>query len=360
MDEGETATYTVERDTRWLSAEVIINISSDNPDITVSPAQVSISQYGWSEREITVTAANDADGEDDYATIRHIANGGHYNNLSDRLRVEASDDVTVTPTPTPGTTPTQTPAPRSTPMPMPGLPTVENTFTTQVSVDGQTVTITREAGSLSGVTLAYPSVLTRNLRITIALLLHGIPLSSERFGLGTMPAARAAATLTVAGVAAGGLEICLPLSDALVSEAGNCPLTLVRYGGAGWSALPSAELRGMSVCAPKVSTGLFAAAYALPQLGPASGLTVAAGDAAGTLVLRWTAEANATRHWVAGIKQSNWDAGDLGNLIWMAASDNDTHTVSSLDGSAEYMFAVAAERGAEWSRWTGLVRGTPE
>ena len=31
MNEGETTTYTVELDTRWLGAEVVINISSDNP-----------------------------------------------------------------------------------------------------------------------------------------------------------------------------------------------------------------------------------------------------------------------------------------------------------------------------------------
>ena len=104
MNEGETATYTVELDTRWLGAEVIINISSDNPDITVSPDTVSISQYDWSERTIEVTAAKDADGDDDYATIRHIANGGHYNNVGGRLRVEVSDDDIV-PTPTPAPTP---------------------------------------------------------------------------------------------------------------------------------------------------------------------------------------------------------------------------------------------------------------
>ena len=101
-------------------------------------------------------------------------------------------------------------------------------------VDGQTVTITREAGSLTGVTLAYPATLTRNLQVTIAALLDGVPLASERFGLGTTPAAQAGATLTVVGVPAGGLEICLPLSDALVSEAGSRPLTLVRYEGTGW------------------------------------------------------------------------------------------------------------------------------
>ena len=352
MDEGETATYTVELDTRWLGAEVIINISSDNPDITVAPDTVSISQYDWSERTITVTAADDADGEDDYATIRHIANGGHYNNVGGRLRVEVSDDDTVAPTPTPGPTPTPTPEPT----PVPGLPTVANTFTTTVPVDGQTVTITREAGSLTGVTLAYPATLTRNLQVTIAALLDGIPLSSERFGLGTT-----GVTLTVVGVPAGGLEICLPLSDALVSEAGSRPLTLVRYGGGGWQGLPGAERRGMSVCAARVSTGLFAAAYALPQLGPASDLTVAAGDAAGTLVLRWTPGNDATRHWIAGIKQSDLDAGDMSSsLIWTAASGSNTHTVSGLDSGAEYVFAVAAGRGDEWSGWTALARGTPE
>ena len=360
MNEGETATYTVELDTRWLGAEVIINISSDNPDITVSPEQVSISQYDWSERTIEVTAADDADGEDDYATIRHIANGGHYNNVGGRLRVEVSDDDTVAPTPTPGPTPTPAPTPTPTPTPIPGLPTVANTFTTTVPVDGHTVTITREAGSLTGVTLAYPATLTRNLQITIAPLLDGIPLASERFGLGMTTAAQAGATLTVVGVPAGGLEICLPLSDALVSEAGSRPLTLVRYEGAGWNALPGAERRGDSVCADRVSTGLFAAAYALPQLGPASDLTVAAGDAAGTLVLRWTVGANATRHWVAGIKQSDWDAGDFSGIIWTAASGADTHTVSGLDSGAEYVFAVAAGRGSEWSGWTGLVRGTAD
>ena len=63
MNEGESATYTVELDTRWLGAEVVINISSDNPDITVSPDTVSISQYDWSEREITVTAVTTTTSE---------------------------------------------------------------------------------------------------------------------------------------------------------------------------------------------------------------------------------------------------------------------------------------------------------
>ena len=376
LNEGSSAAYTVELDTRWLGAEVVITITSDNPDVTVAPAQVSISQHDWSPRTITVTAADDADGADDFATLRHLANGGQFNNVGGRVWVEVSDDdeptsPAPTPTPTPGPTPTPapgqtptpgptpTPTPAPTPTPMPGLPKIATTFTTEVPVDGQMVTITREAGSLAGVTLALPSVLTRNLRITIAPLADDIPLSSSRYGLGTTPAAQAGAALTVTGAPAGGLHLCLPLSDALVSEAGSRPLTLVRYGDAGWQALPGAERREMSVCAPGVATGVFAAAYVLPQLGPASDLTVTAGDTAGTLALRWTAGANATRHWVAGIKQSDWDAGDFSNLIWTAAGSNTMHVVSDLDSGAEYVFAVAAGRGDEWSGWTGLVRGTP-
>ena len=105
---------------------------------------------------------------------------------------------------------------------------------------------------------------------------------------------------------------------------------------------------------------MFAAAYIVPQLGPPSGLTVAPGDGAGTLVLRWTAGRDATRHWIAGIKQSDLDAGDSGSLIWTAADSSGMHTLTGLDSGAEYVFAVAAGLGAEWSAWTPLARGTPE
>ena len=359
MNEGETATYTVELDTRWLGAEVIINISSDNPDITVSPDTVSISQYDWSERTIEVTAAKDADGDDDYATIRHIANGGHYNNVGGRLRVEVSDDDIV-PTPTPAPTPTPTPAPTPTPTPGPTPPPVASSDrTTELVLDGRTVTITREAGALLGASVSLPSRLTRDLTITYAPMVPGLPLSSARYGLGMTPEAQSGTTLTVVGVPAGGLDLCLPVPSALASEAGARPLTLVRYEGAGWNALPGAVHRTVEVCAGGISSGVFAAAYIMPQLGPASNLTVAPGNTPGTIVLRWTPGNDATRHWIAGIKQSDLDAGDMSSsLIWTAASGRDTHTVSGLDSGAEYVFAVAAGRGDEWSGWTGLARGT--
>ena len=359
MNEGETATYTVELDTRWLGAEVIINISSDNPDITVSPDTVSISQYDWSERTIEVTAAKDADGDDDYATIRHIANGGHYNNVGGRLRVEVSDDDII-PTPTPAPTPTPTPAPTPTPTPGPTPPPVASADrTTELVLDGRTVTITREAGALLGASVSLPSRLTRDLTITYAPMIPGLPLSSARYGLGMTPEAQSGVRLTVVGVPAGGLELCLPVPSALASEAGARPLTLVRYEGAGWNALPGAVHRSTEVCAPNISSGVFAAAYTIPQLGPPSDLTATPGNPPGTIVLRWTPGNDATRHWVAGIKQSDLDAGNTASLIWTAASGSNTHTVSGLDSGVEYVFAVAAGRGTEWSGWTGLVRGRP-
>ena len=124
MNEGESASYEVALDTRWLGAEVVITISSNNPDVTVSPTRVSIDQYNWSARTITVTAAADADTEDDFATIRHVANGGQFNNVGGRVWVEVTDagaaqTPTPTPTPAPGETPTPTPEPTPTPAPEP-------------------------------------------------------------------------------------------------------------------------------------------------------------------------------------------------------------------------------------------------
>ena len=103
---------------------------------------------------------------------------------------------------------------------------------------------------------------------------------------------------------------------------------------------------------------------AVPALGAASGLSVAAGDTPGTLVLSWTPGAGATRHWIAGIAQPDLDAGDFANLIWTAAQSNTEHTISGVNSGAEYLFAVAAGRTAadgstEWSAWSPFARWTP-
>lgn len=89
-----------------------------------------------------------------------------------------------------------------------------------------------------------------------------------------------------------------------------------------------------------------------------------AGDGPGMLVLRWTAGGTAERHWIAGIKQSDWDANDFNSIIWEEAQGRTMHTLAGLESGAEYVFAVAAGHGegasTRWSAWTALARGTPD
>ena len=70
-------------------------------------------------------------------------------------------------------------------------------------------------------------------------------------------AAQSGAVLTVTNAPAGGLDLCLPLSEQLASEAGERTLTLVRYDDAagGWQELPGAARREITVCAAGVSGG---------------------------------------------------------------------------------------------------------
>ena len=198
MTEGETATYTVELDTRWLGAEVTVAITSDNPDVTVSPTQASFRPTDWDPRTIKVTVADDADGDDDFAILDHIASGGHFNNVYGRLRVEVADDDSV-------------------------------------------------------------------------------PAASAQTGAPAQVAA----------------------------------------------------------------------------------LTPAPGDQPGTIVLAWTPAAGATRYWIAGIKQTDWDAGDFSGVIWEASSGASTHTVAGLDEGSLYAFTVAGGNAAgQWGLWSPLSRVT--
>ncbi len=98
----------------------------------------------------------------------------------------------------------------------------------------------------------------------------------------------------------------------------------------------------------------------VPVLGDASGLMAAPGTAAGTVELTWTPGPNATRHFVAGVKQSDLDAGTLvGNLIWMAATNSDSHTVADLDSGEDYLFVVIAGDADGWGTWTAPKMVTP-
>ena len=95
------------------------------------------------------------------------------------------------------------------------------------------------------------------------------------------------------------------------------------------------------------------------NLGPASDLSASVGSVPGTVILSWTSGPNSTEHWVAGIKQSDWDAGNYSNVIFTSAQSNSSHSITGLDSGAEYVFTISAGRGGGWSAWTPLIKVTP-
>ena len=126
----------------------------------------------------------------------------------------------------------------------------------------------------------------------------------------------------------------------------------------------SLELVGAIDAAPVVRQLTIGTAAVPDGLGDVSNLTLTAGtgDAAGSVTLRWTPGENADRHWIAGIKVSDWDVRDFSNLIWTAADANDTHTVTGLEAGAEYAFTVIPGRlvsgVVEWGSWAPIERVT--
>ena len=101
IDEGSTGTYTVELDTRILTGAVTIAIASDNPDVTVSPTEVTLRPLDMAPRTITVTAASDADRNDETAVITHTANGAHYYDVIATVGVKVNDTTAPPPAPDP-------------------------------------------------------------------------------------------------------------------------------------------------------------------------------------------------------------------------------------------------------------------
>ena len=81
------------------------------------------------------------------------------------------------------------------------------------------------------------------------------------FGIGP------AVAVSVSDAPDDGLEICLPVSDALRAEAGSALiLTLLRYAAGAWTELAGARDLGDRVCAAGVTgQAAYATAYALPR-----------------------------------------------------------------------------------------------
>ena len=103
VGEGDMGTYTVKLIT-LPTGNVMVDISSNNTDVTVSPSSLTFTAGNWnSAQTVTVTAGQDADAADDKATLTHNPSGADYGSVSNAiLMVTVTDDetagVTVTPT----------------------------------------------------------------------------------------------------------------------------------------------------------------------------------------------------------------------------------------------------------------------
>ena len=89
VTEGATGIYTVGLDSE-PTGQVTVAVQGASGDVTVSPSQLTFTSTDWfSDKEVTVTAAADADGEPDAdVTLRHVVRGADYDRVkADSVRV---------------------------------------------------------------------------------------------------------------------------------------------------------------------------------------------------------------------------------------------------------------------------------
>lgn len=127
-----------------------------------------------------------------------------------------------------------------------------------------------------------------------------------------------------------------------------------------------------------ISAGAPAASAQTGAPAQVATLTAAPGDEPGTVVLSWSEASGATRYWIAGIKQTDWDAGDFSGVIWLPATPelvggggpvspfapptptaDFRQTLTELEEGSLYAFAVAGGNDAGyWGAWSPLARTT--
>ena len=99
VKEGGNSTYTVRLATEPTGTATVA-ITSDDPDVTVSPTSLTFDPSGtelWSTPQtVTVRAEHDDDGSDESVLLRHFVSGGDYGTSQDtKLKVSVKDDDPV-------------------------------------------------------------------------------------------------------------------------------------------------------------------------------------------------------------------------------------------------------------------------
>ncbi|MYF94987.1 MAG: hypothetical protein F4210_05680, partial [Holophagales bacterium] len=89
VDEGDNSSYAVSLWSQPMGSVTVRAAVSGSSDVTLTPAELVFTELDWQgERTVTVSAAHDADAEDEQATIEHRVSGADYDG-------ETADDVAV-------------------------------------------------------------------------------------------------------------------------------------------------------------------------------------------------------------------------------------------------------------------------
>ena len=222
------------------TANVTVAIASDNPDVSARPAALVFTPGNWDTGQpVTVSARVDAGSGDELATVRLTAQGGGYDGLRGNVLVSVDDRL---------------------------VPVITTT----------------RPGAPAGVGVYGPAGLAARATVAAAGADTPTMATGAGFGIGT------AVGVAVTRGPAGGLEICLPVADALRMEADAAALTLLRFAGGAWAELAGARDLGDRVCAAGVTgQAAYATAYAL-RPGTVLDLAASVGDTPGTITLSWT------------------------------------------------------------------------
>ncbi len=90
--EGASRVYRVALETE-PTGTVTVTIVSDNSDVTMVATPLTFTSGDWdTEQTVMVRAAEDADTDDDSATLMHTASGGDYDSLTGAVTVEVEDN----------------------------------------------------------------------------------------------------------------------------------------------------------------------------------------------------------------------------------------------------------------------------
>ena len=244
LPEGHQATYRVRLAGQPAGRGSNIRIRSDNPDVQPTPDALLFTAANWNQwQTVAISIAGDANHTDESATLAHYGPNRGYGSV---------------------------------------LVSVTDTGDSRQAGDTTppALTVITEPGARWGVTVAptVPADLAADgvVRVSSA---YRLPRTATGYNLGRSGAAQAIVSIAAPDdVPASGLTVCLPVARALADEAGERPLTLLRYAaaaddgaaddGAAWQPVSGAEHNAAtrSVCAAGLTGfGPFAAAYALPQ-----------------------------------------------------------------------------------------------